>query len=46
MPELLAPADDADKLAVALLYGADAVYLGEISLGLMITASRMTKSRR
>ena len=27
-PELLAPAGDLERLKIALLYGADAVYLG------------------
>ena len=27
-PELLAPAGDLEKLKIALLYGADAVYIG------------------
>lgn len=34
LPELLAPAGDPDKLATALAYGADAVYLGGQALSL------------
>lgn len=34
IPELLVPAADADKLETALLYGADAVYLGGQALNL------------
>lgn len=34
LPELLAPAGDPDKLATALAYGADAVYLGGRALSL------------
>ena len=34
LPELLAPAGNADKLATALTYGADAVYLGGQALSL------------
>jgi len=34
LPELLAPAGDPDKLATALTYGADAVYLGGQALSL------------
>jgi putative protease len=34
IPELLAPAGNADKLATALTYGADAVYLGGQALSL------------
>lgn len=34
MPELLVPAGDPDKLATALAYGADAVYLGGQALSL------------
>ena len=33
-PELLAPAGNMEKLKMALLYGADAVYLGGKSFGL------------
>ena len=28
-PELLAPAGDLEKLKIAVLYGADAVYIGD-----------------
>ena len=33
-PELLAPAGSMEKLKMALLYGADAVYLGGKAFGL------------
>lgn len=33
-PELLAPAGNMEKLKMALLYGADAVYLGGKAFGL------------
>ena len=38
-PELLAPAGDLEKLKMAVLYGADAVYIGGESFGLR-TASK------
>jgi len=38
-PELLAPAGDLEKLKVAVLYGADAVYLGGRHFGLRAGAS-------
>ncbi len=37
-PELLAPAGDLERLKVALLYGADAVYIGGPSFGLRANA--------
>ncbi len=37
-PELLAPAGDLEKLKIAVLYGADAVYLGGTSFGLRAKA--------
>lgn len=37
-PELLAPAGDLERLKIALLYGADAVYIGGPSLGLRANA--------
>ena len=37
-PELLAPAGDLEKLKVAVLYGADAVYLGGDAYGLLAKA--------
>jgi len=37
-PELLAPAGDLEKLKVAVAYGADAVYMGGLSLGLRMKA--------
>ncbi len=41
-PELLAPAGDLEKLKIALLYGADAVYLGGESFSLRARASNFT----
>ncbi len=41
-PELLAPAGDLEKLKIALLYGADAVYLGGVSFSLRARASNFT----
>jgi putative protease len=38
-PELLAPAGNAEKLAAALLYGADAVYLGGPALNLRASST-------
>ena len=40
--ELLAPAGDMDKLKTALLYGADAVYLGGEQFGLRAAAGNFT----
>jgi len=37
-PELLAPAGDLEKLKVAVAYGADAVYMGGLKLGLRMKA--------
>ena len=36
-PELLAPAGDLERLKIALLYGADAVYIGGPALVLELT---------
>lgn len=41
-PELLAPAGDLERLKVALLYGADAVYIGGPALGLRANAINFT----
>lgn len=41
-PELLAPAGDLERLKVALLYGADAVYIGGVLFGLRANASNFT----
>lgn len=41
-PELLAPAGDLERLKVALLYGADAVYCGGPSFGLRANATNFT----
>ena len=39
-PELLAPAGDLEKLKIALLYGADAVYIGGTVFSLRARASK------
>ncbi len=41
-PELLAPAGDLERLKVALLYGADAVYIGGPSLNMRANAINFT----
>lgn len=41
-PELLAPAGDLEKLKIAVLYGADAVYLGGEEFGLRVAAAKFT----
>jgi putative protease len=41
-PELLAPAGDLEKLKIALLYGADAVYIGGTEFSLRARASNFT----
>lgn len=41
-PELLAPAGDIERLKIALLYGADAVYIGGPILGLRANAINFT----
>lgn len=41
-PELLAPAGDLERLKIALLYGADAVYLGGSLFGLRANATNFT----
>lgn len=41
-PELLAPAGDLERLKIALLYGADAVYVGGTSFGLRANATNFT----
>src|SRR5574344_1942856 len=41
-PELLAPAGDLERLKVALLYGADAVYIGGSMFGLRANAINFT----
>ena len=41
-PELLAPAGDLERLKVALLYGADAVYIGGNLFGLRANAINFT----
>lgn len=41
-PELLAPAGDLEKLKIAILYGADAVYLGGEVFGLRASSKNFT----
>lgn len=41
-PELLAPAGDLEKVKIALLYGADAVYIGGTKFSLRARASKFT----
>ncbi len=41
-PELLAPAGDIEKVKIALLYGADAVYIGGTMFSLRARASKFT----
>ncbi len=41
-PELLAPAGDLERLKIALLYGADAVYIGGEMFGLRANAANFT----
>lgn len=41
-PELLAPAGDLEKLKIAILYGADAVFIGGLSFSLRSRASNFT----
>lgn len=41
-PELLAPAGDLERLKIAILYGADAVYIGGTILGLRANAINFT----
>jgi len=41
-PELLAPAGDMERLKIALLYGADAVYIGGVNFGLRANAINFT----
>lgn len=42
MPELLAPAGDLERLKIAFIYGADAVYIGGPILGLRANAINFT----
>lgn len=44
VPELLAPAGNLEKLKVALLYGADAVYLGGQKFGLRAASDNFTNN--
>ncbi len=43
--ELLAPAGDLEKLKIAVLYGADAVYIGGEAYGLRAKAKNFTKEK-
>ena len=43
IPELLAPAGDRERLDAALLYGADAVYLGGQEFGMRAAPSNFTE---
>ena len=46
-PELLAPAGDMERLKMAVLYGADAVYLAGTSYGMRAFAgSKMRRRQR
>ena len=45
-PELLAPAGDMEKLKMAVLYGADAVYLAGTSFGMRETLPRRSCRRQ
>jgi len=40
-PELLAPAGNLEKLKIAVIYGADAVYLGGENFGLRAGAKKL-----
>ena len=42
MTELLAPAGDLEKLKIAILYGADAVFIGGMEFSLRARASNFT----
>ncbi|HLT23270.1 MAG TPA: hypothetical protein VKZ84_07495, partial [Bacteriovoracaceae bacterium] len=42
MPEILSPAGSLDKLKVAILYGANAVYVGGQKFGLRTAAENFT----
>ena len=42
MPELLAPAGDLEKLKIAFLYGADAVYIGGEKFSLRANAKNFS----
>ncbi|MFO7569673.1 MAG: peptidase U32 family protein, partial [Smithellaceae bacterium] len=42
VPELLIPAGNLEKLRTAILYGADAVYIGVLGLSLRSPAAEMT----
>ncbi len=44
-PELLAPAGDLEKLKMAVLYGADAVYIGGESFGLRVASKNFDRAQ-
>ena len=44
-PELLAPAGNLEKLKIAIIYGADAVYLGGENFGLRAGAKNFSFSK-
>ena len=44
--ELLAPAGNMEKMKMAILYGADAVYLAGKGFGLMVATSRMKNYKK
>ena len=43
-PELLAPAGDLERLKIAILYGADAVYIGGPAFGLRANANNFSRN--
>ena len=45
-PEILAPAGDIERLKIALIYGADAVYIGGPAFGLRANAINRSEERR
>ena len=42
IPELLSPAGSLEKLQIAVLYGADAVYVGGMNFGLRVASDNLT----
>ena len=43
IPELLSPAGSLQKLQVAVLYGADAVYVGGLDFGLRAAGEKLDR---